>query len=238
MPLTRAQKESALVHVLDKVLQLVPTSPTRAALQRAYVTNIHELLDIPTKDLPYLDYIDSDGTRQVLPRACSGCLGTFRAYIAYRNQTDPIGDGWELLTSDDFDKFRISDDFLLYGTTQSSSSTATTVSAPRKPDLVKEFMKGTRRDMNLFPTLTDDKLWDKYYRSLHAQACAQDLEEVLDPKYIPKDQESQRLFSKKQNFMFAVFEKTLQTDQGKAYVQQFNDTLMLSQFFVPLVNTC
>jgi hypothetical protein len=50
---------------------------------------------------------------------------------------------------------------------------------------------------------------------------AQDVAEVLDATYVPTLPEDIALFTKKQQFMYAVFECTLQmTDQGKAFVHQ------------------
>src|SRR5688500_8885994 len=51
-----------------------------------------------------------------------------------------------------------------------------------------------------------------------AQSRAQDIAEVLDPEYIPTTSKDIGLFMGKQKFMYAVFEKTLLTDKGKALV--------------------
>src|SRR5688572_19189780 len=54
-----------------------------------------------------------------------------------------------------------------------------------------------------------------------AQARAQDIVEVLDPAYyIPATADDAALFLEKQKFMYAVFEKTLHTDKGKALVRK------------------
>ncbi len=69
--------------------------------------------------------------------------------------------------------------------------------------------------------MKDDKQWDNYQRTAGAQARAQDVAEVLDSSYIPLTPEEKELFKEKQTYMFAVFEKTLLTDQGKAFVREF-----------------
>src|SRR5688500_15646871 len=53
-----------------------------------------------------------------------------------------------------------------------------------------------------------------------AQSRAQDIAEVLDPEYIPTTSKDIGLFMGKQKFIYAVFEKTLLTDKGKALVCQ------------------
>jgi hypothetical protein len=52
-----------------------------------------------------------------------------------------------------------------------------------------------------------------------AQARAQDVHKILDTSYLPTSSEDQQLFAMKQEFMYAVFERTLQTDMGKALVR-------------------
>jgi hypothetical protein len=90
----------------------------------------------------------------------------------------------------------------------------------RAPDLVADFKKGIKRDANMFPTLKQDKQWDNWQRAVIAQARAQDLSDVLDPTFVPLGIEGGKLFSEKQKFMYAVFERTLVSDKGKALVRQ------------------
>lgn len=48
---------------------------------------------------------------------------------------------------------------------------------------------------------------------------------VLDPTDTPAIAEDAELFYEKQKYMFAVFEKILLTDQGKAFVREhFHDS--------------
>ena len=56
-------------------------------------------------------------------------------------------------------------------------------------------------------------------RQTVAQARAQDIAQVLDHAYVPLIQEEIELFAEKQKYMYAVFEKTLLTDKGKALVK-------------------
>ena len=51
-------------------------------------------------------------------------------------------------------------------------------------------------------------------------ACAQDVSEVLDPLHVPVAQDDKDLFKEKQKYMFAGFDRTLQTDTGKALVRE------------------
>ena len=79
------------------------------------------------------------------------------------------------------------------------------------------FKQGIRRDPTLFPKFKDSKFWDNFKRSLLATARAQDVEDILDPNFIPTDMD---LFNEQQKYMYSVFEKTLLTDQAKAFVRE------------------
>ena len=57
-----------------------------------------------------------------------------------------------------------------------------------------------------------------------AQARAQDLDDVLNISYVPTTKEEILLFNEKKKFMYAVFEKTLLTDKGKALVRAHQST--------------
>ncbi len=90
-------------------------------------------------------------------------------------------------------------------------------------DAVADFKRGIKRDIGLFSTLKQDKQWDVWQRATIAQARAQDLSEVLDGNYVPVIPTDQALFREKQKYMYAVFERTLLSDKGKALVREHID---------------
>ena len=51
------------------------------------------------------------------------------------------------------------------------------------------------------------------------QAKAQDIASVLNHNYTPSNTDEAALFDEKQKYIYAVFEKTLLTDKGKALVR-------------------
>jgi len=77
--------------------------------------------------------------------------------------------------------------------------------APKQKDLLSEFKKGIKRDASLFVVLKDLKQWDSWYCSTVAQACTQDVYNVLDPTYKPLPPEKD-FFEAKQRYMYAFFE--------------------------------
>ena len=68
-----------------------------------------------------------------------------------------------------------------------------------------------------------------------ALARAQDVSEVLDPLHVPVTQDDKDLFKEKQKYMFAVFDRTLQTDTGKALVREHENDFDAQKIYVELV---
>ena len=77
------------------------------------------------------------------------------------------------------------------------------------------------RDITYFIPWKDDGAWNNWERATLAQARAQDVADVLDPLYVPSNADEAALFDEKQKYMYAVFEKTLLTDKGKALVRAY-----------------
>lgn len=155
-------------------------------------------------------------------------MHAFNAFVLYKHS---IGEtitnaDWKLLTKKEFDDFRVSPTFLAGhpGTTVPIPATSASISTqqPKAKDPVLEFKRGIKRDINLFSAIKEDKQWDAWQRATIAQACAQDVSEILDSNYVPAPADA-NLFDEKQKYMFAVFERNLLTDQGKALVRDYAD---------------
>jgi hypothetical protein len=112
----------------------------------------------------------------------------------------------------------------IYGNTLvNNPGTPTASSTHDARDPIADFKRrGIKRDPSQFPILKEDRQWDCWNRTHNAQARAQGVEEIMNPTYTPVTTEDKALFAVKQAYMFAVFfEKTLLTDQGKAYVREY-----------------
>jgi len=72
--------------------------------------------------------------------------------------------------------------------------------------------------------LKDPKQWDSWHCSIVAQAQAQDVSDVLNPSFKPATGETE-LFEAKQEYMYTVFERILQTDKGIALVRSYESTV-------------
>jgi hypothetical protein len=157
---------------------------------------------------------------------------------------DPIYGDWQnLAKKDEFNEFRIIG-FASYTVTQivppatlSSPGIGTsgnTSFTTKVCDGVFEFKKGIRRDPASFTVMKESKQWDSVHRMLKAQACYQDVDDILHPCYRPTTTEDIALFAEKQKYMYSVFERMLQTDEGKVIVRSHdsdrNAQLIYSEF--------
>jgi hypothetical protein len=69
-----------------------------------------------------------------------------------------------------------------------------------------------------------------------AQAHAHDLKEVFDPNYKPDGEEEEKLFEEKQCFTYAVLNRIIQTDEGKAFVRQHEKDYDAQEVYRKLLN--
>ena len=217
MVMTREQARAAMTHILDNVLNLPPQSPVHSALERAAIFTPIDLVTLDRGEFEELLYTDGDGEVMPLPKGYAGLLRGFQAFILYkRNNGTPLGENtWATLTDEEFNEFRLSPNFYTGG-----ASPSVVLSGPQTfSDPLKEFRRGIKRDITHFISLKDDGAWDNWQRATMAQARAQDVADVLDPNYKPNTPAETMLFDKKQKYMYAVFEKTLLTDKGKALVR-------------------
>ncbi len=107
------------------------------------------------------------------------------------------------------------------------------VTSNKTKHLLSDFKKGIKRDASLFNVLKDPKQWDSWHQSTLAQARAQDVSDVLNSSFKPTT-EDQDLFKAKQKYMYAVFERVLQTDKGKALVRSYETTADAQKIFKEL----
>ena len=206
-----------MAHIMNNVLNLPPESPVHRALERAAIFTPIDLVTLDKGDFEELVYRDGDNEVLPLPKGYAGLLRAFQAFVRHKRDTGTAltDSTWESLEADDFNEFRLGPDFYTGGNTPPAVlSSFQTLSDP-----LKDFRRGIKRDINQFTALKDDGAWDNWHRATTAQACAQDVSEILDMTYQPPGPSEAMLFDEKQKYMYAVFEKTLLTDKGKALVR-------------------
>jgi hypothetical protein len=166
-----------------------------------------------------------------------GMIRSFIHYIHHHSSIyDPIGNDWLSIRDDMLDEFR-TDLIQIYkfnsvdsihtalpSATPSPLSAATTSSTLSSQSLVDLFKPGIKRDFNAFPNLKDKMNNDQWHRMFTNMACAQDLSDVLNPKYVPQTTTAYGLFWGKQKFLCAVLEAKVETAKGKSIIRQYECT--------------
>jgi hypothetical protein len=84
----------------------------------------------------------------------------------------------------------------------------------RSRDLVADFKKGIKQDPSLFPSLKHIDNWPTFKRETMAQAFAQDVVNIFNPKYKPRGSEEKDLFTLQLYYVYAIFCSNLKTDFG------------------------
>ena len=91
--------------------------------------------------------------------------------------------------------------------------------AAKSRDLVADFKKGIKRDPSMFPSLKHIDNWPTFKRETMAQAKAQDVVNVFNPKFRPKGSEERELFLLQLYYVYAIFCTNLKTDYGRKLVR-------------------
>jgi hypothetical protein len=103
------------------------------------------------------------------------------------------------------------------------------MSSPRvakSRDLVVDFKKGIKQDPSLFPSLKHIDNWPTFKCEIMAQAFAQDVVNIFNPKYKPRGSEEKYLFTLQLYYIYAIFCSNLKTDFGQKLVQDHESSQM------------
>ena len=232
-------------HIINTVLDEPDDSPLYLALkERNYHTlSVLKLASMRPSVIEQLTYNDPDNNniKTPLPEYLINTLLIFHDFILYLGTTGTVftdkPDEWMALTKDEYDTYSISAYYPFQAPPTNSSRTAAVgaSSLRQPPDELAEFLRGMKRDPTLYTTLKHAKDWDSYHRTLVAIAHTQNVYNVLDLTYHPTIAQ-QPLYKVKCQYMYAVFERTLLTDQGKALVRLYEDTSDARQIYSTMVN--
>jgi len=111
-----------------------------------------------------------------------------------------------------------------YGITPAVNPTMTTPSNvhQRSTATIENFRKTICRNPTHFNVFNDKRLWARWKLEFKATTCAQeDLNDILNPNYRPGTPDEKEIFNAtKQQYLYAVFVRTLTTDKGKTLVRQ------------------
>ena len=88
--------------------------------------------------------------------------------------------------------------------------------SPAKSTRVSKLRKAIKMDATVYPALTNMSLWDNWNRAFRSYAIAQGIGDVLDENYVPLLIEDNDVFAIKQQFLFAVLNRCIQTNARSA----------------------
>jgi hypothetical protein len=226
MPFTREQGRAALTYVIVTVMNQPEDGPIAKSLTAAQIDNVEDLgtlLEADIENLFFIALVGADRTHMG-PGQRGISVRAFIAFIRHRaNEDTPIGDNWNEITREEFSTYQVGPPFngTIFGSPSPSNPGTPAASSTHARDAAADFKRGIKRDPSQFPILKDDKQWDGWNHSYIAQTRAQGVVDVMNSEYKPTTTEDKALFEVKQTYMFAVFEKTLLTDQSKAYVREY-----------------
>ncbi len=246
MVYTRSDAKASFNHILDNVLGRGDGTPLKLSLSEEGIDDIFALSNLSDNDIDSLKYKNKDNDNAITPirMADRNLLRAFLHFVinAQLEGNPIIGEAWNEITQDEFDSFRINPKYMVKLTSAFSMPGDPEVPKP-PPPLAKPtpmftpaemFRRGIKRDSTLFPTLKDEKFNDNWHRSFVNQARAQDVSEVLDPNYMPLDEQTQELFNEKQKYVYAILESKVLTDRGKAIVREHEATFDAQQVYKKL----
>jgi hypothetical protein len=197
-------------------------------LEPEKISDILDIISYSDDDFLGLRYQDTEFVVQTLTKSKSNRIKLLKGYINWRTyigQSVNRKEDWMAITEDQLSDFRVTTTWFGMMANGTSILTAPTPGTGSKRDLVSDFKRGIKRDISYFPTLKQDKQWDNWNRVTIAQARAQDVSSnVLNPQFAPTDPTEIALFQEQKKYMYAAFERHLQTDKGKALVRAQNAT--------------
>jgi hypothetical protein len=105
------------------------------------------------------------------------------------------------------------DDFMAWKAEEMMMNTSSPRVAKSR-DLVADFKNGSKQDPSLFPSLKHIDNWPTFKSETMAQAFAQDIVNVFNPKYKPRGSEEKDLFTLQLYYIYVIFCSNLKTDFG------------------------
>lgn len=215
------QWKEQLEHVLEEVLDEPVDSNISNALNNHKCTSVCELAASTNGEITALDFKDNNGNIVELKVFEVAELRLFREHFYHcinQGQSFATTEDHKTLEHDEFDMFHIT--HTMQPVETPSTPTASSSSAtPSTSFQLRDFLKGTKQDMNLFPVLKDPAKWDTFEREFEAVARSQNLQKVLDHTCVPSTTDESLLFQEMQAFLHAVFVKNLKLDEGQALVR-------------------
>jgi hypothetical protein len=217
MVTARDQKIQNAQRIIRDVFNCGANSPLKKTLTANDLLDISDWMHLSVEDLKLLVY-DNNGTEMHLNLGQWMKIRQFQMYVLHEHtHGSPASYNGGNITLNEFDLFCGSTECIcLMMASQQSAATTTSpnvVVSMTQAELAN-FKKGCKRDAALYPVMTQDTQSDSWNHSIVSLARAQSVEQVLDDMFTPVLPDEVALFSEKNKFMYAVFERSLQSDKG------------------------
>ena len=214
--------DSLLAHVLTVLYPRQGMAErVRESLDHSGYDMFDHLYTLDKECIHDLTYPNPDGRGRIpLPLGNRNRLLTvihYRRYFEKRFSRRMTKVDWACFTGDDLAEFIDSE----YDSDHSTPSPPAqkTPTPSYAPSRVDAFKKTIKRDPSAFQQFSDKRKWATWKLHFVATATAQDLQDVLDPHYVPATLEDTAIFQLKNHFLYSVFVDKLLTDEGKTYVR-------------------
>ena len=215
------------VHLTRNVLGLKETDPVALSLRENGIADSGDLLGLSSDDIAGMTYPhgDKDGkiSQVTLNLGQRGKLKSLKDYVAWEqwNGNTSLLD----YTAIEYHCFRT--DPSLVAPTRTSRQPDAVVTQPRAPsgaiskDPLVELKKSVKLDLSAYGLFKTDLYFDNWHREFVATARAHGMNDVLDPDYVPRNPTDEKVFDFRNGWMYTVFVKTLQTENGRQIVRKY-----------------
>ena len=203
--------KAALAYLLKQVLLADADAPIALALKQARVQTASGLMSLEvSQDMPLTYGPPTEGSDKakknipLLPAEMCLIRG-LKDYICYHmtnvaNKYYESLKDWEKLTAKNFVSFRVNIAPTLPPNATPSAQVQVTKPSPVTNNPLRDWRKGTKRDMNIFKELKRIKEWKQWDTQFRADVATQGLSNILDPHYLPATYEDKMLFREQQRY--------------------------------------
>ena len=242
-------RSTCLKHVLEQVLESDPSSPLYISVLQHFGNDEDKfnvidyfLCDMTFfENLTYMETVidnpnETDPTKVISRLEVCPVPNYLRARCIFfkRFLEDKKNDGQDL----NYESFYMGltlDEFMTWKATEMTMNT-TSPCVAKSRDLVADFKKGIKRDLSQVPSLKHIDNWPTFKHETMAQARAQDVVDVFNPKYKPRGSEERELFALQLYYVYAIFCSNLKTDFGRKLVRDHESSQDAQAIWAELSN--
>ena len=221
-------RSARLKHVVEQVLESDPSSPLYISVLQHFGNdeNKFNVIDYFLRDMTLFESLtcaeavidspnEADPAKVISRLEVCPVPNYLRARCIFfkRFLEDKKNDGQDLNCESLYVGLTLDELMTRKATEMTMNTTSPRVAKSR--DLVADFKKGIKRDPPQLPSLKHVDNWPTFKREAVAQARAQGVIDVLNPKRKPRGSEERELFALQLYYVYAIFCSSLKADFGR-----------------------